>query len=98
VVLASGGYPGTYEKGKEISGLERLERDEDVVVFHAGTRRENGRVVTSGGRVLGVTGLGGSIREAIETAYRAVDKVSFEGAFCRRDIGFRAMSREGEEH
>ncbi len=96
VVMASGGYPGTYEKGKVIQGLEEAERTEGVYIFHAGTAFENGRYLTAGGRVLGVTGLGKGIREAIETTYRAVSKISWEGVHYRRDIGKKALGR-GEE-
>jgi phosphoribosylamine--glycine ligase len=91
--MASGGYPGAYEKGKVITGLDWLPSD-SVHVFHAGTKRlEDGRVVTSGGRVLGVTGLGKTIAEAIETTYRAVRRIHFEGAHYRTDIGAKALGR-----
>jgi len=91
VVMASGGYPGSYEKGKAIKGLGAAAKLPDVVVFHAGTKREGDAVVTSGGRVLGVTGLGVTIKEAIHAAYAAVDQITFEGAHFRRDIGWRAV-------
>jgi phosphoribosylamine---glycine ligase len=91
VVMASGGYPGDYEKGKEIHGLEDAAEVQDVVVFHAGTKRDGDRVVTSGGRVLGVTALGNDLAEAQRRAYQAVDRISFEGACCRRDIGAKAL-------
>jgi len=91
VVCAAGGYPGNYEKGKEISGLDEAGAMQDVAVFHAGTKLENGKVVTSGGRVLGVTGRGNTIKEAINTTYQAVDKIHFEGMHYRRDIGSRAV-------
>jgi phosphoribosylamine--glycine ligase len=92
VVMASGGYPDKYEKGKEITGLEEAGSLDGVYVFHAGTRRdEGGRVLSSGGRVLGVTGTGASIRDAIRTAYRGVDKIRFEDCAFRRDIGYRAL-------
>jgi phosphoribosylamine--glycine ligase len=90
VVLASGGYPGDYEKGKEIFGLEETERMKDVVVFHAGTKRTT-KYLSNGGRVLGVTGLGNTIKEAIDRTYEAVGKINFEGMHCRRDIGFKAL-------
>jgi phosphoribosylamine--glycine ligase len=94
VVMASGGYPDKYEKGKEITGLEQADSLDGVYVFHAGTRRdEGGRVVSSGGRVLGVTGTGASIRDAIRTAYRGVDEIRFEASAFRRDIGYRALGR-----
>ena len=91
VVMASRGYPGNYEKGKVIEGLEEVDRMKDVFVFHAATASEGGRVVTSGGRVLGVTGLGEGIPEAIETTYQAVKKISWEGAHYRTDIGRKAL-------
>jgi len=91
VVMASGGYPGDYEKGKIITGLDEAERLEDVVVFHAGTASRDGDIVTNGGRVLGVTALGGEIADAKAKAYQAVDKIKFEGAYCRRDIADKAI-------
>lgn len=93
VVLASGGYPGSYEKGREIRGLDRAARRPGVVVFHAGTALRNGAVVTDGGRVLGVTGLGDSVSGAIKTTYAAVGDISFEGMHYRKDIGARAAGR-----
>jgi phosphoribosylamine--glycine ligase len=93
VVLAAGGYPGPYEKGKVIHGLEQAAGLADLHVFHAGTRRLGGQVVSSGGRVLGLTGTGPSIRDAIAAAYRGVQAVGFEGCHCRRDIGHRALER-----
>lgn len=93
VVMASGGYPGPYEKGKSISGLEEVARMPDVVVFHAGTSSADGRVVTAGGRVLGVTALGGNVAQAKERAYEAVRKIHFEGAYYRTDIAERAVAR-----
>ena len=91
VVMASGGYPGNYEKGKEIRGLDRAAALKNVMVFHSGTAVRDGRTVTDGGRVLGVTGLGPSIAAAIDTAYAGVREISFEGAHYRRDIGARAL-------
>jgi phosphoribosylamine--glycine ligase len=91
VVMASRGYPGNYDKGKVIEGLEEADRMKDVFVFHAATASDGGRVVTSGGRVLGVTGLGEGIPEAIETTYQAVKKISWEGAHYRTDIGRKAL-------
>ena len=91
VVMSSGGYPGEYEKGKEISGLKDAEKNPDTVVFHAGTKKEGNRILTSGGRVLGVTSLGNGIEKAIEQAYKAVDKINFERCFFRRDIGSKAF-------
>jgi phosphoribosylamine--glycine ligase len=86
VVMASGGYPGNYETGKKISGLEECARLNDVHIFHAGTRRVNDEVVTAGGRVLAVTALGETLAHARERAYDAVSRIHFEGAFYRRDI------------
>jgi len=96
VVMASGGYPGAYEKGKEIHGLEDVKKMKDVVVFHAGTRLSDSKVVTAGGRVLGVTALGNSIAEAKARAYEAVSMIHFEGAHYRKDIADKAISRLGE--
>jgi phosphoribosylamine--glycine ligase len=93
VVMASGGYPGTYSRGHPIRGLEAVAGMEKVVVFHAGTAREGETIVTSGGRVLGVTALGREIEEAIERAYRAVGMIQWEGVHYRRDIGYRAWQR-----
>jgi phosphoribosylamine--glycine ligase len=91
VVMSSGGYPGSYEKGKPIDGLEQASKLKDVVVFHAGTAKQDGKIVTSGGRVLGVTALGDSIADAKTRAYQAVDMIHFEGAYCRRDIADKAL-------
>ncbi len=91
VVTASGGYPGDYEKGKKITGLEEADRIKDVVVFHAGTATNDGDIVTNGGRVLGVTALGETIAEAKRRAYETVDKIQFDGTYCRRDIGDKAI-------
>jgi phosphoribosylamine--glycine ligase len=96
VVMASGGYPGSYEKGKPIRGLEEAAKLPDTVVFHAGTAFEGDQVVTAGGRVLGVTALGRDIREAKQRAYEAVGKISFEGAHYRHDIADRAIRRTGQ--
>jgi phosphoribosylamine--glycine ligase len=99
VVVASGGYPGSYEKGKMIHGLEDAEAMTDVVVFHAGTKTENRtpdtehRYLTNGGRVLNVTALGVDIKDAIARAYRAIDKITFENMYYRRDIGHRALAK-----
>ena len=91
VVMASGGYPGAYEKGKVIGGLADAAALADVVVFHAGTRRAGDEIVTDGGRVLGVTALGADMKSAIGRAYEAVSKISWEGVHCRKDIGHRAV-------
>lgn len=93
VVMASGGYPESYEKGKEITGLTAAEEDKDVVVFHAGTKEAEGKIVTSGGRVLGVTAVDSSIKAARDRAYSAVEKISFEKNFYRKDIAWRALKR-----
>jgi phosphoribosylamine--glycine ligase len=89
VVMAAKGYPSSYEKGKEISGLNSDE-NRQVVVFHAGTKLENGKVLTNGGRVLGVTALGSDINQAIKNAYSAVDKIKWDGIHYRKDIGNKA--------
>ena len=91
VVCASGGYPGDYAKGKEISGLATVEKLKDIVVFHAGTKKAGNKILTSGGRVLGVTGLGSTIEEAINKTYKAVSKINFEGMHYRKDIGAKAV-------
>ncbi len=93
VVMAAGGYPGKYEKGQAISGLEKAARMKDVMVFHAGTAFKEKAIVTAGGRVLGVTAIGDSVAQAIEKAYRAVDKISWPKTQCRRDIGRKALQR-----
>lgn len=91
VVMASGGYPGAYAKGKVITGLDAAAAMKDVMVFHAGTAAQGEAIVTDGGRVLGVTALGGTIAEAKARAYEAVDVISFEGATYRRDIADKAL-------
>jgi phosphoribosylamine--glycine ligase len=93
VVIASRGYPDAYEKGKRITGLDRV-TGEDQKIFHAGTRIENGEVVTDGGRVLCAVGIGDSVATAQGRAYDAASKVTWDGAFCRKDIGYRAVARE----
>ncbi len=85
VMLVSGGYPGSYEKGKEISGLDRVE---ESMVFHAGTRLNNGRALTSGGRVVAISSYGDTLEESLARSYRNAEKVGFEGKYYRRDIGF----------
>ena len=87
IVMASGGYPGHYKVGGTIAGLEHLDRMDDVIVFHAGTRLDENRTLTSGGRVLGVTAVGDTLLAARERAYDAVDKIEFDGSYFRRDIG-----------
>ena len=93
VVMASGGYPDKYEKGKEITGLDKAAALEDVVVFHAGTRAEGGRIYTDGGRVLGITAIGQTIIEARDRAYAAVHAIHFHHAHWRTDIGAKAIRR-----
>jgi len=93
VVMASGGYPGDYEKGKVIQGLNRVQPD--VMVFQAGTRKKGNDLVTAGGRVLGVTATGNDIPSAIEKAYQAIGHITFDGAYYRRDIGQKALNRPG---
>ena len=93
VVLAAQGYPGDYQKGDAISGLEQAGELEELVVFHAGTRAEAAGVVTNGGRVLGVTALGESVQEAIDRAYRGVALISWPGMQYRKDIGAKALNR-----
>ena len=93
VVMASGGYPDAYEKGKEITGIEAAEALGDVVVFHAGTRAEGGKLYTDGGRVLGVTALGADIPSARDRAYEAVRAIRFHRAHYRTDIGAKAIRR-----
>ncbi|SNR82049.1 phosphoribosylamine--glycine ligase [Desulfurobacterium atlanticum] len=93
VVLASKGYPGKYEKGKEITGIDEAEKIDDVVVFHAGTAIKDGKLVTNGGRVLNVTAMGKDVKEAIKNVYNAVDKIHFDGMHFRKDIGAKALKR-----
>lgn len=92
VVIASGGYPGEYKKGFEIKGLDEID-NENIYVFHAGTKLVEDKILTDGGRVLGVTALGDTISEAIQNAYSAVSKIYFEGMHYRKDIGKRAIGR-----
>ncbi len=94
VVMASQGYPGSYETGRGVTGLVTASKMKDVMVFHAGTTIKNRRTVTAGGRVLGVTAIDSSIAKAVERAYKAVDKIKWKGAFFRSDIGYRALCRQ----
>ena len=94
VVMATEGYPGYYGKGSEIRGLDGAADGDDVVVFHAGTRQDNGRILADGGRVLGVTARAATAVKAQEKAYAAVDRIDWPQGFCRRDIGWRAIERE----
>jgi len=92
IVLASGGYPENYEKGKIISGIQEAEMQNDIVVFHAGTKIENNNLVTNGGRVLGISAIGKTLEEALAKAYKAIEKISFEGMQYRKDIGRKALN------
>ena len=91
VVCASAGYPGNFTKDKEISGLDVAEKSEDIIVFHAATKKSGNKILTNGGRVLGVTGLGVTIKDAINRTYQAVDKIKFAGIHFRKDIGYQAL-------
>ena len=91
VVCAAGGYPGDYAQDKEISGLDQIAKLDDLVVFHAGTKRVGNKILTCGGRVLGVTGLGATIKAAINNSYTAVGKIDFQGMHFRKDIGNKAI-------
>ncbi|MCW3490041.1 phosphoribosylamine--glycine ligase [Dethiobacter alkaliphilus] len=93
VVMASGGYPGKYTKGKEIKGLDDAASLDDVYVYHAGTAEKGKKIVTAGGRVLGVTAWGDTLPAALEKAYAAVDKITFDGAHYRKDIGQKALRK-----
>ena len=94
VVLAADGYPGSYKKGSPIAGVDDADALSNVVVFHAGTKEEDGKLVSSGGRVLNVTATGATIRDAVARAYEGVDAIDWPQGFCRRDIGWRALERE----
>jgi phosphoribosylamine---glycine ligase len=94
VVMAANGYPGAYEKGSVIRGIEAAEEN-GAMVFHAGTRMSDGELRSSGGRVLNVTAMGDTVAEARDNAYDAVDRIDWPGGFCRRDIGWRAVARQG---
>lgn len=85
VMAVSGGYPEAYEKGKEISGTETIE---DSIVFHAGTKLSNGKVVTNGGRVIAVTSFGKDFKEALQKSYQNMEKLHFDGMYYRKDLGF----------
>ena len=95
VVMAANGYPGSYDKGTEIGGLDNAATTEDVTIFHAGTAPGNdGKILATGGRVLGITSIGSTVAEAQTRAYQAIDQINWPGGFCRRDIGWRAIARE----
>jgi len=91
--MASGGYPGSYFKGLPITGIENAEELEDLVVFHAGTAIKAGQLVNNGGRVLGVTGLGKTVADAIDKAYAGVARITWQDAHFRRDVGKKALNR-----
>ncbi|MFV0299591.1 MAG: phosphoribosylamine--glycine ligase, partial [Paracoccus sp. (in: a-proteobacteria)] len=91
VVMAAGGYPGDYQKGSEIRGLDALPEDSFNMVFHAGTAERNGRILANGGRVLAATGRGDTLQEAHRRAYAQIDAIDWPEGFCRRDIGWRAL-------
>jgi len=95
VVMVAGGYPGDYAKGDEIENIAKANTVDDTVVFHAGTALKDGKVVTAGGRVLGITSLGTDLPDALSKAYIAVETISFEGAFYRNDIAHRELKRLG---
>src|SRR5262249_39797799 len=94
VVMAANGYPGAYQKGSEIRGLSEAATVDGVEIFHAGTTEKDGRILANGGRVLNVSALGKSVREAQSRAYEAIARIDWPGGFCRRDIGWRAIARE----
>jgi phosphoribosylamine--glycine ligase len=93
VVIASGGYPGNYEKGIEIKGLKKAGKQKNVIVYHAGTKKENEKIYTNGGRVLGVTALGEDITQAIDRAYKAIEYIHFDKMYYRKDIGHKAVGK-----
>lgn len=93
VILASGGYPQSYKKGFVIQGLEEINESDELMVFHAGTKRDQNRYSTSGGRVLGVTCLGDNLQNALDNAYQAIEKISWPGMQYRRDIGLKGLKR-----
>jgi phosphoribosylamine--glycine ligase len=93
VVMASGGYPGTFDVGKKITGLDAAAAVDGVKVFHAGTSKRDGEFYTAGGRVLGVTARAAELQTAVERAYEACEKIRFEGAHYRRDIAGRALGK-----
>jgi phosphoribosylamine--glycine ligase len=94
VVMATKGYPGAVEKGSVIRGIAEAEALDDVIVFHAGTKDDGGRIVANGGRVLNITATGRTVKEAQTRAYEAVARIDWPEGFCRSDIGWRAVARE----
>lgn len=98
VVMAAKGYPGAYQKGTEISDISAAEKNTGAHVFHAGTKRQDAKLLATGGRVLNVTARGASVTEAQSKAYAAVDTITWDDGFCRRDIGWRAVARENQQN
>jgi len=96
VVMAAKGYPGSYQRGSVIEGLDAAGEVDSVEIFHAGTTSDNGKVLANGGRVLDVSALGKTVGEAQARAYAAIDRIRWPGGFCRRDIGWQAVKREKE--
>ena len=94
VILASGGYPDKYEKGKQIKGLENLSRSRNIFPFYAGVSKDDGKLITNGGRVIGITALAKDLKEAIREAYRVINKVYFEGIYYRKDIGYKGLTKK----
>ncbi len=94
VVMATNGYPSTYQNGTEIKNLNEVSEIDGVTIFHAGTKAKNGKILANGGRVLGVTALGSDVKAAQKKAYSAVDSIDWKQGFCRRDIGWRAINRK----
>ena len=90
--MASGGYPGKYEKGKTISGIDEAEKLDDIIVFHAGTATSNNQLVTNGGRVLGITAIADDLQTALDKAYAAVKLIKFDGMHYRTDIGKASLA------
>jgi phosphoribosylamine--glycine ligase len=94
VVMAAKGYPGAYQRGSAIEGLEEAAAVEGVEIFHAGTREQDGKILSNGGRVLNVSALGKTVSEAQARAYSAIERIHWPEGFCRRDIGWQAIRRE----
>ena len=94
VVMAAKGYPGDYNKGELIGGLDAAGQMPGVQIFHAGTTARDGKILSNGGRVLNITATGDTITQAVSRAYSAVDRIDWPGGFCRRDIAWRALERE----
>ena len=94
VVMATRGYPGAYDKGSVITGLDLASEVDGIEIFHAGTALKDGKIIANGGRVLGVTALASSVRAAQATTYAAIDRIDWPQGYCRRDIGWRAIERE----